>query len=227
MTSKLNLSTLYRKEYLYNVDPTDTSLTPFQVLFKALSMRDLDYLRNFKDASQHQLNVAILQKSLIKFYNVFDSTGLEISEPNIALLTLPQITKLANEIYTVSTVTEEIYKKIKLNVQLSMDKKFSTDTWNCEVCRHKGLDEQRNCKFIENYEHIDGFNVVVGEESYDHCPMYYKDNKFVSDIFSCYNALEKGVLPEAGGTVDQTEFFSYATNAVRIVENEKQEKNKE
>jgi len=218
---------LYRKEYLYNVDPSDTSLRPFQLLFRALSIRDLDYIRSFNTPNQNELNLIILQKSLLRFFNVITESGQTINEPDISLLTPQQSTTLAHEIYKVSVLTEDIVEKIKLNVILSMNKKFSTDTWSCEMCKHKGIDQQRNCKFREDYEEIfvEDIDIVVGEEHFDHCPMYYKDNKLLSDIFGCYNALEKGVLPEAGGTVDQTEFFSFAIDVVRKSVNDKYDEN--
>lgn len=226
MQSKLTLSTVYRKEYLYTVDPTDTSLTPFQVLFRALSIRDLDYIRNFDDIKQHELNIAILQKSLLRFFNVTDEKGNILSEPNISILTYNQIAQIAQKVFSVSVLTKEVKEKIKLNVNLSMNKKFETDTWDCEVCQHKGLDKQRNCKFRDDYDKlfVTDLNIMVGDVRYNYCPMYHKDNKLLADIFGCYNAIEKGVLPEVGGTVDQTEFFSYATDVVRKAVNDKYDK---
>lgn len=226
MNSQLTLSTVYLKEYLYTVDADDTSLLPFQILFKALSKRQLEYIRGFDNIKRNELNIIILQKSLIKFFNVKDVNNNIISEPNIELLTFKQREKLANIILKVSVVTEEIIQKIQVNVNISMDKKFKTDTWNCEVCRSKGLDKQRNCKFRTDYDKlfVSDLNIMVGDTKYNHCPMYYIDYNLLSDTYSCYNALDKGLLPEIGGTIDQTEFFYYATEIVRKAINDKYDK---
>lgn len=223
MDSKLTPSTLYRKEYLYSVDSTDTSLLPFQVLFKALSVRDLDFIRGFEGSQTNELNLVILQRSIIRFFNVTDSLGKELSDPDISILTIPQITKLASAIFTVSTITKELFSSLQLSVNLALEPKFSTDTWDCEMCQHKGLDTFRNCKFREDYEENfqTGVIINVGEEEFDHCPMFYRDRKLTSDAFECYNTLEKGVLPEAGGTVDQTEFFTHAVTVVRSAINKR------
>jgi len=226
LNSQLTLSTVYLKEYLYTVDTNDTSLLPFQVLFKALSKRQLEYIRSFESVKRNELNIIVLQKSLIKFFNVKDVNNNIISEPNIELLTFTQRETLANIILKVSIVTEEIIQKIYLNVNLSLDDKFKTNTWDCKVCQEKGLDKQRNCKFRADYDKlfVSDLDIMVGDTKYNHCPMYYRDYNLLSDIYSCYNALDKGLLPEIGGTIDQTEFFYYATEIVRKTINDKYEK---
>lgn len=229
MQSEIKLSTLFRREYLLTVEEDQDTSEPFQVIFKALSVRDLDFIKNLQPHTEtNQINLYIVEKSVIKLINAKYSDGSSIPLSDIWRLPVEVVAKLAKSIIEVSLVKEEIITKIRTNIALVMDSKYHSDTWDCEVCKSRSLDSVRNCKFRSDYSKIfdSSFELLVDSVKYDHCPMYYKDSELVSDVFNCFHGWEQGILPEAGGLVDQTEFFMVATALVRKYKNELEAKNK-
>jgi hypothetical protein len=217
MNSKVSLSTLYRREYLFTIDQDPENLNPFQVVFRALSVRDLDFIRALDTQSANQINLILLERGVLRYVNAYYTDGTIVPPTDLNILPIQTRTEIAQTIYEVSTITNEVISKINMNVTLAMDSKFSTDTWKCSVCKERGIDTARNCKFREDYDKIfdKDFKVILGNITYDHCPMYYKDNELVSDIFNAYYSWDKGVLPELGGVPEQTEFFGVAVNVVK------------
>ena len=217
MNSKLSLSTLYRREYLFTVDKDPESLNPFQVVFRALSVRDLDFIRALDTQSANQINLILLERGVLRYVNAYYTDGTIVPPTDLNIIPIQTRTELAQKIYEVSTITNEVISKINMNVTLAMDSKFSTDTWKCSVCQERGIDLARNCKFREDYIKVfdKDFRVILDNITYDHCPMYYKDNELISDIFNAYYSWDKGVLPELGGVPEQTEFFGVAVNVVK------------
>lgn len=217
MNHKFKKSTLFRREYLFTVEQDPENLQPFQVVFKALSARDLDFIRSLETTNNGLISLFILEKSIVRFINAYYTDGTPIPHTNTDVIPLSTQLELATEIFRVSTVTSEDLDKLNMNITLAMEPKFSTDTWKCEECRSKGLDALRNCKFREDYSEIfdSSFVVIVDSIKYDHCPMYYKDNELISDSLSAYYSWEVGALPELGGLPEQTEFFGVATNVVK------------
>lgn len=212
MKNKYPLSTLARREYLYVCK--DDTLTPTQIIFRALSIRDLDFIRNLPQDMTNQHLVFILERGIVSFINMPPDMG---KTECIDALSKTLKEDIATNIMQVSVLTKEVVDKMDLNIKLSFEDKFQTDTWDCGECIRKGLDSRRNCKYRKDYEDIydDSFVVYVDSEEYKDCPMYYKDGGLLSDIFNSYAAFDTGVLPEVGGLYDQTEFFQYAWSATR------------
>lgn len=229
LQSNLTPTTVYRKEYLYTVDTTDTTLNPFQIIFKALSIKDIDFIRNLTQTATNQINLIILQKSIIEFINIFDNLGNEVKNADISILNIEQIKDIAKVIWDLSTVSEETYKVMKLSATIALDKSFQTDTWTCEYCKYKGLDRSRNCKFRKDFKdnYDNTFFVMVNGEKFKECPIYYKNDKYISDMFLSFNSFEKGILPEVGGLADQSEFFIYAVKIIQALQSKKLEESKE
>jgi len=212
MDNKYPLSTLARREYLYVCK--DDTLSPTQIIFKALSIRDLDFIRNLPETMPNQNIVFILERGILRFINMPEGmSNLEC----IDALSKTIKEDIAKNIMQVSVLTPDVVEKINLNLKLSFEDKFQTDTWDCGECQRKGLDARRNCKFRQDYEDIydPSFTVYVDGEEYKECPMFYKDVPMISDVFNSYAAFDTGVLPEIGGLYDQTEFFQYAWSATR------------
>jgi len=218
LQSNLIPATVYRQEYLYTVDEEDTSLDPFQILFRALSVKELSFIRNLTGLNSHQKNIFVVEKSLITFINP--------TSKDISVLTLAQLDDIATKILKVSSMSEDMLIKLQLNASFITDKQFKTDTWNCEVCKSKGVDKLRNCRFSKTYkkDYDASFELYVGGVKYTDCPMYYKDTKVCNDMVTCYNTFEKGLFPEQGGLAEQTEFFTHAVAILANASNKASEK---
>ena len=215
MNSKFTLSTLYPREYIYTF--VDDTLTPFSVIFKALNKEDIDFIKNLDNASENEVRIVMLERSLVRYINMRDKFTKElITEPMLDLLSLEQQNIIQDLIVTVSFVTQDFLENMKLNAKLAMETKFNTDTWGCDECKRRGLDKLRNCKFSETYdEDYDfTFKVLVGTEEFTDCPMYYRDNEMTRDMFDCYLGFEKGILPTGGGLMGQTMFYQYAVDLI-------------
>ncbi len=220
MESEFALSTLYPRVYLFTLD--DDTLSPLQIHFKALTQRQLDFFRSLKTTNTLSYQSFFLNEAIIKIENVLSTDGKSM---NISPDMLPKNIKdtLFNIIKDVSVVTKDIFDKIKLNISLFTEDKFNTDTWDCDICREKGLDKARNCKFNNNLQedYDNTFFVIVDGEKYEHCPMFYKNNDLMAAIVDSYNLFSVGILPEVGGIADQTEFFGLAVTLMNQNKNNK------
>jgi len=207
----MEVSTSYKKEYYYEI--ADTTLSPPTLVLRALSIRELNLVRGF-GKSQNTAKLIAIKKSLITTLNIEGATSID---DVLNSLSQEQIEEIYSFIISSSVYTEALHKTTSLSIKLAMDEKFQTDTWDCDMCRHKGLDTQRNCRFREDFEelYLPAFQVLVDGEVYKDCPMYYKDSVITRDAFMCYSAYDKGVLPDSGGLYDQTEFFVNASSLVR------------
>ena len=224
MNSKFILSTLYRREYLYTAE--DDTLNPTQITFKALSRRQLDFLYNFAKDNVTNFQYLLLKYAIIDITDTVNEHGDTIKiSPN----DLPKQIKdtLIPTIIEVSKPTDKIYKKMLLNTTIALEPKFQTDTWSCDICRSKGIDKQRNCKFREDLDkhYIKDFEVIAGDTVYNYCPMFYKDRSLIDDMFECYNAYKNGILPDKGSLIDQTYFFKTAVNIIthKVAERDKKQ----
>lgn len=214
MNSKLTLSMTHLQEYVYEFD--DTTLTPFSVVFRALSRRDMDFIRGLEKPTENDINIITLEKSLIKFINVKDIHNTPITTPDIELLSITQQSQLSKMIHKVSTLNMDIIDSMRLNSKIALEDNFQTETWQCSECQRRNLDVQRNCKKREDYDEIfnPAFKVLVGTEEFRDCPMFYKDEVLTKAMFECYSTADKGLLPEIGGVVDQTEFYQYGVDFI-------------
>lgn len=207
-----NLSTVFKREYYYEIED-DTLSSPILIL-RSLSARELDLVRHTKEQSINLSKIVAIKKAIVGSINFI---GVSSNDDIINTLSSQQKEEIYSFILSCSMYTEDIHKATSLTIKLSLEEKFNTDTWNCELCKSKGLDKVRNCKFREDLEEIrdNSFQVLVAGEIYTDCPMYYKDNELLSDAVACYTAYEKGILPDEGGLLDQTEFFIATSATIR------------
>lgn len=207
-----NISTLYKKEYYYEIED-DTLSSPILIL-KALSTRDIDLIRHITKKSPQTAKLIAIKKSFKESVNIIGASSVD---DVINVLTQEQIDEIYSFILSCSMYTEDIHKATSLSIKLSMEEKFSSETWDCEVCKNKGLDKARNCNFREDLDSIrdPSFQLLVSGEVFTECPLYYKDAYLLSEAISCYTAYDKGILPDEGGLLDQTEFFIATSATIR------------
>lgn len=226
-SNSYELSTFGKRRYLYSLK--DGSLYPRQVIFRALSLRELSFIRSLPEKNHKQQTISfILQTGIEDAMNIPYDKKHEIADS----LNVKEREELAKHIMNVSTLTDDIVEDMRFNLLIGMEEKLQTDTWDCTECRRKGLDLKRNCRFREDFDEVfdASFVLILDGEEYRECPMYYRDNKMINDLFTSYKAYDKGLLPDEGGMFDQTEFFQVAWNMVASAVNRKEaeaiEKNK-
>ena len=225
MSSKLPLSTLYRREYTYVVD--DDTISPPTILFKALSKRDINFIRSLSDKDSFLITTTFLERSITQLINFIDTEGNQFTDISslYKYLSKYDISNLISKISEVSFVTPEILESLSINVAIGMDEKFQTDTWDCNECQRRHLDRQRNCKLRDDYDTIynPAFKILVNDIEYRDCPMLYRDTDLLRDAFDCYTYYNKGILPDTGALLDQTEFYQFAVSAVHSKEQQLKE----
>ena len=111
---------------------------------------------------------------------------------------------------------EDFLEILNFTLTLSLDPKFSNESWSCSNCKAKGLDKQRNCPFLDKEEyHEDDFNIQIGEISYGICPMNKKDDRLLSLAIEAYKFFSSGFLPTSGGFGEQPLLFCILAMAVK------------
>ena len=135
---------------------------------------------------------------------------------NIDILNDDDYNKLFDEIIKKSKVSEDIEQVLTKTFHILSDKNSANDTWNCEVCKERGLQYSRNCPLID--EGDKDFNYIIQGEVYKSCPIGETLNtkELYNSAFYSYNLYKKGLLPNSGGFFDQTDFF---VTSVSIIEN--------
>jgi len=223
--NKTPLSTTYKQTLYYEMD--DDSISPPTIIYQALSRKDILDIHSHSYKTNTNI-YAVLSKSIKGCLNIYDINNNPITDIDTIINILPakHKNKLYKNILESSVVNKDLVDKLKININLAFDDKFSTDTWDCELCKYKGLDKLRNCKFREDYEDIkkSDFSVRVGDVDYDYCPMYEKDMNLIHDMFDCFNCYDKGLLPDSGAYFDQTDFFYYAVSLISTAKVEQQKK---
>lgn len=89
--------------------------------------------------------------------------------------------------------------------------------WDCEECREMGLDVQRGCN--PGTKATSTIRTASSGE-FDRCPKAWvrEDVPFAAQYLSDYRWLkEYGVMPKAGGKIDQSPRF---ISAIDVIENE-------
>jgi len=212
-------STVYKNTYLFTPKEDTGSLTQFTVEYRALSYKELLFLRNnfFSKNMQHSAKPFIIEYATIRYWNIQDKDGNDITTTTKLLEVLPQdyVNLLVEDILRNSVLPEGFGYQATTGLDLAMDDKFQSDDWDCTECQLRNLHKQRNCGYVDKKEWSDKFMLVVGTETFYECPMYSLDHQIISDMFKTYSMSELGNLPDTGGLYDQTEFFVTSATLVR------------
>ena len=120
-----------------------------------------------------------------------------------------EIEKLHTTILDLSIPTPEIIQTFKEMFNLSNDDSLQSETWNCDICKERGLQSARACGFIPDEKRDSNFQIYAGGQIHKICPIYkiQQYNDLLSAGYEAYKYYRKGLLPEAGGVYDQTNWF--------------------
>jgi len=197
------------------------STQPFiEIMARTLSYREINSLEKYMlNGEVLKLYYYALKFALIK---IEDKRGVELP---FSFLSAETIKEVGKEIFEKSDVTLEVLNRLYDSIEIYFDNKFKAETWKCEVCRAKRLDRVRNCGYRGEKNKKKDFKVYVGDKVYTYCPIYDVDKNLIAEAIECYNAFEKGFLPDEGGLYDQTKFFYLAS--LKLYDKIQQEEMKE
>lgn len=195
----LQKSTIILREYLY------TTLSGYTIDYKSLSYKELELLQTKYLEKQHQHKILIIKTSLI-------------NKEDFYTLTSKDLDILYANILTSSYVSNEDMASIKRAVGIVMEESFKDDTFkNCDLCKERGLDKQRNCPMLDKSTHDPMVFYIVDQEKVKICPMEDVNSPIVADAFRCHSLSSGGFMPSAGGMYDQTMFFVESSLLVKGV----------
>jgi len=189
---------------------------PIDIIYRVLSRKELLNLQNmfYKENSQNNyFKIKLVEQSLVN-KNLINEMSDE------------QINFLYEKIIDISTTKQDDLELLEKLFWISQSDELSGDTWNCDKCKEKGLQEERNCPMITDKPKYIG--VWFGED-YFFCPKYdlIKYNELIGSAFNAYSMFDKGVLPEAGGLYDQTNWFIDSAFTIKLLVSEKERKDME
>jgi len=211
------------KNHLYlNIHSAKSGL-PYTIICRPLSYKELQTLITLTDTKniEHETVLRVCQMAIIKIESPFGDT-LHLHE--LPYKDLPIISKF---ILNNSAVTPKDSEILYNSVTTYFSYELKSKTWDCELCKSKKLDRQRNCGFRNEQHKRDDFAIQIGEHLYTSCPIYYVDKKILSKAIECFNVYESGFLPDAGGFFDQTSFFVQASQLVQRAIRAKEKKEME
>ena len=227
-------SRLYKRVSLYTPTKLKELGSTFMVELRTLSHKELLDLDHLVENNRiKQLLIRVAELSILNLEELFNYWYTKVNK--ISTDGIPPYEYLNNIDYSVlldigtvalslSKAENDFYEKLDVGIDLVSEEKFQTESWTCEVCKEKRLDKIRNCGYLGEKDKDKKFFVYVGENKYSYCPIYDLDKELVSQAFLCYAQYDKGILPEAGGLYDQTQFFVLSTQFVAMKQNAQQQK---
>jgi hypothetical protein len=190
-----------------------------EVLFRTLSYREMEIIENLQTNNEYKKSFYYACKFGIKELVTLNDTKIDLN-------TLPPqtIDEIGQEIINKSAITQEEYEKLELSIEIHLDSKFKEKTWNCEYCKKRGLDRQRNCGYRGEFDKNKDFKILVNGKLFTSCPIYYTDKEILADAILCFNIFDNNQLPDDGGFFDQTKFFCLSVFKIKEKLNKEQEK---
>jgi len=160
-----------------------------------------------QDSSLFKFNTShvVLEDSVIDTRNAFDFPDIPSF---LKQLPLEDIRFLHAKTVELSTLTGEQYDALGDMLNIQFNPQFQGDSWNCDICREKKLDSTRGCGFLPEGERDPNPALPrIGSRRFSVCPISTIDNYVINKASLCHSMFTEGVLPEAGGTGEQTEWF--------------------
>ena len=123
-------------------------------------------------------------------------------------LTPRDIEYIYEKLLEISIITPEQLKKLGDMMSIQFSPQFRDDSWNCSVCQAKKLDYTRACGYLPKDKRDPAPMLPkINGVRFEQCPISLLDYYILQQASRAYGLLEVGLLPEAGGLGDQTEWF--------------------
>jgi len=122
------------------------------------------------------------------------------------------ITFLYKCLIDISVVTGKQLDALNTIIDIQFNEQFSDESWDCTICQERKLDYSRACGFLpKNKRDPSPFLPKVNGKRFSECPVSTIDTYAISQASMAYSFLNSGILPEAGGVGNQTEWFVRAS----------------
>lgn len=194
----------------------------YTILCRPLSHKEIMSLQSGDSVKENVTNFKLC-KIGITYIETHTGDKIQLSE-----LPYKHIKNISKQILAKSIIEEKTIKGLEQACSIYFAFELKAKTWNCELCKKKRLDRQRNCGYRKEKNKKKDFAIQVGEQLYTSCPIYYIDTPLLSKAIESFNIYDNGFLPDSGGFYDQTIFFIRASMLVqqyiRIKEQKEMEK---
>lgn len=187
------------------------------VELRPMSFREvagLSEVRYLQDRDDKILSIETLQTVLTSH---IISSHRALHFPNTATfvnqLPIKDVQHLYLKLMEISRLLPEQASELSSMLDVQFSSMFRDESWDCEVCIKKKLQYNRACGYLpENERDPKAMLPRVKGKTFTECPISQMDNFVLNQAGKAYQMLEKGVLPEPGGTGDQTEWFIQAAS---------------
>lgn len=170
------------------------------------SLKELQYVHS-KDTTyfNYLTNRTVLLNAVIDSKNAMNFPSLEAL---VNQLSNEDIRFLYEKLTTISMMTQDQIESLGMILQIQFDPQFREDSWNCESCQKKKLDYSRACGFLpEDKRDPAAMLPRIDGKRFTQCPISMIDGYAASQASLSHTLFTSGVLPEAGGLGEQTEWF--------------------
>jgi hypothetical protein len=176
---------------------------------EVVSLQELSYITNkLTTIKSYDETHDLLSNSIVQIDN---ATNFPDFNSFVKQLPVPDVVHLLTQLYNISTLTNTQSENLKDLFDIFFEPKLQDDNWDCDACIHKKLQGFRACAFIPEEQRVKDFTYKVNNKLYTQCPKSIMDQFVINQAYQGYQALKSGVLPEAGGTGDQTLWFVRAS----------------
>lgn len=147
----------------------------------------------------------ILKQAIVRYEN---APGFPNAEVLIDQLPSQDLHYLYEQLIKVSTLSQEQSSNLSDMLEIQFNPQFSEDSWDCAICQEKKLDYARGCGFLpEDKRDPSPALPKIGSRRFTVCPISSIDIYVTNQASLAYQLYTQGVLPEAGGVGNQTEWF--------------------
>lgn len=188
-------------EFTYTTHIKENSL-PIDIEFRVLSKKELLNLHSkyfIQNSPNNNYKFNIVKTSVLPEFKEFINDLSDVEIDNIY-----------KTIINYSTIQVELINKLHESFTIVNHQPLQTETFDCDYCKETGyLQKTRNCGFLTDCKDCnEDFVYVIDGNAYKQCPKSLVDMKLLKAGYDCYYMYNKGLLPESGGMLDQTEFFN-------------------
>jgi len=192
---------IHKLEFTYKTHLVDEGL-PVIIEYRVLSKAELLNLHSkyyIQNSPNNTYKFKIVYTSLLNAYKEYTE-----------LLSDNELNDIYNNIVKYSTINVDTLEELKDSFTISSHQPLQTDTFDCAYCKETGyLQKTRNCGYLTDCSDCNkDFTYVIDGKLYRQCPKSLVNTMLLKAGYDCYFMYNKGLLPEQGGMLDQTEFFN-------------------
>lgn len=197
-------------------------LTPARFFIKPLPYKIFSLLNDHQELGQglsrDNTYERILDIAIVDYDNIINPTDSNWW----GILPEDLRNELIATILESSMPSADFLNKLDINIELTINKRFQDESWDCAKCQSRNMHYQRNCPYLPSEEHEDTFSIRVLDNVYRVCPMSIKDQQLIRSAFEAKNLRDMHGLPLEGSIGEQSIFFVVVSQRlIAAIEREK------